>query len=107
MNKSDIYRDKINNEFFISDFGEIIKWKWGINEAMNWVSLHSGIISKLYPKVHYNNRTDFVINLGWIIIGSNSYGNRIKNEPTQAQINTLNKLGFNKITGFDGTIYLI
>jgi hypothetical protein len=91
----EIYKRMIDTQFFIDTSGKIVRWKWGVDEAMDWISLHSGICHKLFPEI--KNGTDYVYNLGWISMGSDVYGNRIKGEPTQAQINTLDRLGFYRI----------
>lgn len=105
MDRDDLqlYSEMIKTQFFIDPYGKIIKWRWGVEEATDWVSLHAGICAKLFPEV--KNGTDYVHNLGWIAIGSSAYGNRIKHEPTQAQINTLDRLGFRRITDDNGNRY--
>ena len=98
-------KDRIQNEFWISPTGRIRRWTGTLKEADNWVSLHAGIASIIKPNVEDGKATDLLYKLGWIAMGSACYGNRIDKPPTQAQINTLDKLGWNIIQEMDGTIH--
>lgn len=100
----EIYEEMIQKQFFIDPNGKIKKWRWGLEAATEWVSLHAGIAERLCPD-NIEHPTDYLHNLGWIAIGSSAYGNRVKNEPTQAQINTLYDLGYRRIRDDNGVLY--
>ena len=113
MNKREIkdIKERIKNEFFIDTNGKIIRWKGDIEEANDWASLHA-LISNYQVLAHIpdikagmRSGTDVLNNLGWIAMGSAAYGKLISRKPTQAQINTLDKLGFKKIRDSNGVMH--
>ena len=63
------------------------------------------INTKLFPDARFP--TDCLYELNWITVGSECYGLRIKSKPTQAQLNTLNKLKISYIVDRKGTKYEI
>jgi hypothetical protein len=79
-----------NNTYFIDTYGKIIKCTWKFKNKP--ISMHYEIAKKLFPKIKYpKDPRDYVYNLGWIFIGG-AVDIRMKDEPNQAQINTLNRL---------------
>lgn len=83
---------KYKEEYYISPDGKVIKLK---DNPKNWISIHDGIAQEV-TGITNGKATDILHNLGWIAMGGIS-GWRIKHFPTQAQINTLNRLGLNHI----------
>ena len=102
--ESKLVKDRALKEYFINPEGKIRKWKGTLKELDEWTSTHALIASKIVGTSH-GRETDTLHKLGWIAMGSAVYGNRIKNEPTQAQINTLYDLGFWRICDDSGKIY--
>jgi len=102
--ESELVKERIANEFFIDPKGKIRKWKGSQKEADNWISLHEGI-AMMITGIDDGKQTDVLHNLGWIAMGSACYGKRIKGEPTQAQINTLHELGWNRIQDDSGIVH--
>ena len=102
--ESESVKKRILNEFYISPTGKIRRWRGTLKEADNWISLHEGIARKI-TGITDGKATDALHNKGWIAIGSACYGNRIKGEPTQAQINTLFELGWSGIQDDSGNTY--
>lgn len=107
----DIVKERIRDEFFIDTKGKIHRWKGSQKEADDWASLHA-LIANLQVLAHIpevkagrKSGTDILHKLGWIAMGSAVYGKLIKGEPTQAQINTLNELGFKKIRDENGVLH--
>ena len=106
-----IVKERIKYEFFIDTKGKCHRWEGSLKEAKDWASLHTLIanwqILAHIPKVKSGMKsgTDILHKLGWIAMGSAVYGKLIKNEPTQAQINTLDSLGFNKIKDENGVLH--
>lgn len=97
-------KDRQQNEFFISPEGRLVRW-WGtLEELDNWVSTHALIAKELLKNkiARDKDACDILHKMGWIAMGSAAYGNRIVSEPTQAQINVLNDLGWNRITDDTG-----
>jgi hypothetical protein len=84
-------RERIEKEYWIDCFGKIHKYEGELNE--NLFSLHNEIAEKFYPKS--TDPMDILLRLGWIRIGSVADSSKVKISklPTQAQINTLDKLG--------------
>ena len=78
-----IYQEMIDTQFFIDRQGKKHVWKWGLEAAKDWVSLHAGLANKLFPEI--KDPTTYVYNIGWIIWGSECYGYKCKKKPTQAQ----------------------
>ena len=102
-NMDDFHKNRIEEQFYISPDGKIHKYKLGINNIKNSLSVHYEIAKSLYPNLEYPD--DYLYNLNWIIVGSYAHGLRIKNEPSQAQINTLNKHGMFGIRDSAGNYY--
>lgn len=97
-------KDRQQNEFFISPEGRLVRW-WGtLKELDEWASTHALIAKELLKNKIASDRDacDILHKMGWIAMGSACYGNRIIGEPTQAQINVLNDLGWNRITDDTG-----
>lgn len=84
-----INKHKRENEYFIDRYGKIHKYGGDLNNEI--ISFHYEIAHYLYPDIKYP--TDYLKKLGWIIIGSSGYSCPICDlEPSQSQINTLDKL---------------
>lgn len=97
-------KERQEREYFISPEGRVVKW-WGTLEKLDdWSSTHALIAQSLLKnKISSDVSACDVLNkLGWIAMGSACYGNKIKGEPTQAQINSLSELGFNRIVDDTG-----
>jgi len=90
-----LLKERVDTEFFVSPEGKVVRWEGTLKELHNYCSTHDLLASSLFPDSKHP--TDVMHELGWIAIGSACYGNRIKGEPTQAQINTLDELGFHGI----------
>jgi hypothetical protein len=85
--------DRVNEEYFIDTFGKDHKYKGTCDEELeDIISLHYEIALAMFPEMR--NPDDYLMNLGWIQIGSNCYHNPIAHRyPTQAQINALDGMG--------------
>lgn len=108
--KDELTHERIRTEFWISPTGKIRRWAGTVTEASEWASLHSAIAQKILghiPEVASGMKDgcDILHKTGWIAMGSACYGNRIDREPTQAQINTLDELGFNRIQEMSGIVH--
>lgn len=108
--KDKLTHERIQTEFWISPTGKIRRWAGTVQEAADWSSLHSAIATKILhhiPDVKNLRRCgcDILHKQGWIAMGSACYGNRIDRAPTQAQINTLDELGWRRIQEMDGTLH--
>ena len=95
-------KERVEKEYFIDTNGKIHKWKGSLKELHEYCSTHWLIASKIMGN-ESRNVDDCLFNLGWIKVGS-ACGNflQIKNEPTQAQINTLFDLDYHHIMTDNG-----
>ena len=82
-------RDRIERQFWIDPQGKIYKFTGQFEEALEIVSLHYWIALEIFPDAEYPQ--DSLIKLGWIPRGLTVAKDYTK-EPTQAQINTIDKL---------------
>ena len=99
-----ILKERRDTEYYIDTEGNVHKWKRTLNELSYYTSTHYAIAKTFYPESDYPE--DILYNLNWIAIGSAaSIGNRIKSEPTQAQINTLFDLGYKRIKDSYGKLH--
>ena len=106
----DCVKERVASEFWIDTEGKIKKWEGTLKEADDWASLHTLIATKILSRnkevqAGRIDGCDILHKKGWIAMGSACYGNRIDREPTQAQINTLDELGFRRIQEMDGTVH--
>lgn len=94
---------RIKKEYFINPLGKVIKFKGDLYEE--YVSLHYEIAEECFPDM--KNPEDYMMNTGWVLIGSSVYSHPIIHiEPTQAQLNTLDKLGLlDRLTILKGKYY--
>jgi len=99
--ESKLVKERQDTEFYIDPQGKIRKWKGSLKELDNWVSTHS-LLAQTITGIKDGTADEYLHKLGWIAMGSAVYGNRIKGEPTQAQINTLFDLGRNGIIDDNG-----
>ena len=82
-------KERVDKEFFIDRRGKIQKYTGPLDEY-DIISMHYEIAHQHYPNV--SQPKDLVTKkLGWVIIGP-IYGVAIHKEPSQSQINTLDKL---------------
>lgn len=82
---------RIDKQYFIDRRGKVHKYKGNIEDEI--CSIHNRIADDLFPKV-MGNAQDYIMQRGWILIGSCVYSTPIsKKKPTQAQINKLFDLG--------------
>jgi hypothetical protein len=95
-------KERIEKEFWIDAEGQIHRWKGDIEETSDLLSLHHAIAATIN---HSKYPEDVLYDMGWIAIGSAAYGNRIKGEPSQAQINTMFDLGYRRIRDSYGILY--
>lgn len=88
-------RERIANQFWIDRDGKEYHWQGSLEDAWDMISLHYEIVYELFPDVE--NPKDYVMNLGWILVGSTVYSCPIINKkPSQAQIDKLFDLGLYK-----------
>ena len=83
-------KERIEKQYWINTRGRIIKYKG--DDAWDLPSLHYEIAIREFPKLEANNRgqTDYLLKLGWIMIGSTAYHKPIAHKlPTQKQLDTL------------------
>jgi len=82
--------ERCNSQYWIDRSGKIHKYKGSLNREC--VSIHYEIVNTLFPDVPHAKQ--YVEKLGWCMVGSTVYSTPIiEIKPSQAQINTLDKLG--------------
>jgi hypothetical protein len=83
------HENRRKEQYWIDTVGKIHRYKG--KDIEDVVSIHGTIARELYPDS--NRPTDVLMNLGWIMMGSTVYSHPIiHKEPTQSQINKLDKL---------------
>jgi len=97
-----MYTEMIEEQYFIDQYGKEIRWTWGPEEASDWVSLHAGICERLFPHIKSDPTDHALMRLGWIAMGSSVYGIQLYKTPTQAQLNTLDRLGYDHLINDKG-----
>lgn len=102
--KIKLAQERAAKEYFIDPYGKVKKWKGPLKDLAEYSSTHAKIACKILG-TSTGKETDKLHKLGWISIGSVAYGNRIKNEPNQAQINTLVDMGVWQIRDDSGRVY--
>ena len=79
----------INTQYFIDPDGIVHKYK-GNRDATEIISLHHEIADMLFGHLKINDCVTYMMDLGWILVGSSCYSCPIIHKyPSQAQINTL------------------
>ncbi len=103
MNRKEHHENRRKEQFWIDRNGKSYKYKG--KDVDEIASLHGVIATDLYPDS--NRPTDILMNLGWVMVGSTVYSCPIiHKEPTQAQINALDKLGeFNRLCILENNSY--
>lgn len=98
MTSEEEINTKINTEnkekqYWIDIRGKVHKYQGKLNNSI--ISMHTEIAFEVIPKMfkEVSPTTDFLFNLGWVMVGSSVYHSPITHLlPTQSQINTLYKL---------------
>jgi hypothetical protein len=85
-------KERIDKQFFIDKKGIVHKYKGSMYAEIT--SMHYHIAQKLFPKIVYpKSPDDYVMSLGWILVGSSVYHCPIiHKKPTDLQIKTLKDL---------------
>ena len=85
------FKERISHQYYIDCDGKDVRWNKSIKACASYTSVHYAIADTLYPGfVFPNDPQDYVMQLGWILMGSTIYGYPFsKKPPTQAQINKL------------------
>lgn len=86
-------KERIESEFWIDPEGKIHKWKGSLKGSDEYMSLHYGIVAMIFKNLEHPD--DYCTKLGWMKIGSPA--KCISQAPTQAQLNTLDKLGYERL----------
>lgn len=96
--------ERVDNEFWIDRSGKVHKYKGDLSETI--ISFHHEIAQVLFPQS--TRPTDALFNLGWCAVGSVVYNIPIMHkEPSQAQLNTLDELGWlNRLNILDNGYYV-
>lgn len=90
-NDKSFNKTRVEEQFWISRTGRILKYKGDLNKEIS--SLHYEIAIKILP--YSKNPEDLLLRQGCIKIGSYVGGVvKFEKQPSQAQINTMDKLGF-------------
>ena len=83
-------QERVKTQFFIDTYGKIHRYKGEVS-GEQVISYHYQIAKTLYPEL--NHPDDFLKSLGWVLVGSTVYKDPFCDKiPTQAQINTLDRL---------------
>ena len=87
--------ERREKEYFIDRKGKIYKYDGDLTETI--ISMHLEIACQILGRNNHRSPDDALLNMGWCLVGSTCYHNPyLTREPSQAQINTLDKLGLLK-----------
>jgi hypothetical protein len=105
--KYEEHDEVVEHTFYIAPDGKIIRLECTLAEFEDIISVHYFIAEKYLRNkgIKTDNPTDVLFKLGYIAFGSNIYNYRIKDAPTQAQINMLSELGYNYITDSNKNVH--
>lgn len=86
----DYNMERVDKQFYIDRHGKVHKYLGDMYEEV--VSIHSEIAYSLYPDMR--DPAKYLMECGWILVGSSVYNCPIiDQEPSDAQLDTLEKLG--------------
>ena len=85
--------ENIDKQYYIDTFGNEHKYSGCVTDEI--ISIHFEIANSIYPNIDYPD--DKLMELGWIKVGCSAHHTPIIDiEPTQAQINKMDKLNLLK-----------
>lgn len=84
--------ERLDVQFWIDRQGKVHKYMGDMYDEIT--SFHYEIAHTLFPDIKYpNSPDDYLSKAGWVLVGSTVYNTPIIHKrPTQAQINTLDRL---------------